>query len=71
MLVICSILLIVENSGTKMTSRADVEGVILGSGPTKYMVDFSKGVTKFPIAENPSYYKHVLVDKNDCMTSSK
>lgn len=73
-LVVCSILLIIDagaGSGGGYAAKADVEGVVLGYGPTKLMVDFSKDVKRFNIMDKTKDYARVLVDKQDCAEVKK
>jgi hypothetical protein len=67
--VVCSILITAYAADMKVgvISRADVTGKVLGQSDTKYLVDFSKGVKKFHIANQPSDYDQVIVDKSDCV----
>lgn len=47
-------------------SKAKVKGTVKGGGPTKYLIDFSKGLGKYKLTKRPEDYRNVIVDKNDC-----
>jgi hypothetical protein len=67
MFVICSIALVINGGGINFLVKEDTEGRILKESETKYLVDFSEGVTKFKLAGKPEDYNKVLVDKTECI----
>jgi hypothetical protein len=67
MFVICSIALAINGGGINFLVKEDTEGRILKESETKYLVDFSEGVTKFKLAGKPEDYNKVLVDKTECI----
>lgn len=56
----------IDAGGVSVMSKADVKGTVKGGGPTKYLVDFSKGLGKYRLTKRPEDYKNVIVNKNDC-----
>lgn len=64
---VCTILLAVNGGGFNVITNADVEGRLISQSDTKYLVDFSQGVKKFPIVGKPSDYSQVLVEKYECV----
>lgn len=67
MLAICTIYVMVNVGGFNMEAKADIEGIIVKESESKYIMDFRKGLKKYPkVVEQESYDKK-LVDKNDCV----
>jgi hypothetical protein len=70
--VVCSIMLYVNtNSLCQSQAKLDVQGQVVSSSDSKYLVDFSEGVKKFPISGKPSDYDQIIVDKYECITKKK
>lgn len=67
MFVICSIALAINGGGLNWIVKTDVEGRLIKENETKYLVDFSQGVTKYKIAGKPEDYSKMLVDKKECI----
>lgn len=65
--IICTIVIAINFGGVGFITKADVEGKILRASQTKYLVDFSEGVKKYPLAGRPEDYSSVVVDKKDCL----
>lgn len=66
MIVLCSILVTV-NVGFAVITKADVEGKVVGSNETHYMVDFREGLKKYPKVIEPENYSKIIVNKQECI----
>lgn len=65
-LIVCNILLVVGNPGeVHFMTKASVEGKILATDNSHYLVDFTEGVKKYPLADGD--YSKVLVNRTDCV----
>lgn len=65
--VICSILIVINASNINWQVKADVEGLIIGSSSTNYVVDFNEGIKKYPATIDKDSYNKVIVPKNKCV----
>jgi hypothetical protein len=66
MLLIC-VLSFTINNGIPWLVKDNVEGKLVSEGQSKYLVDFTNGLKKFPLTVDPQNYNKVLVKKTDCV----